>query len=62
MWVVFEVVVAHTRMWAWCRTDGQAPGFTDIGFTEPDGLTPCDAPDRFELGAHLFTIPDRDAT
>lgn len=56
VWVVFAVQVGQRRMMAWCYTDGRGPGFADVHFTEPDGVTPIDAPDQYALGAVLFAV------
>ena len=40
-WAVFQCKVGNTEnYWAWCKADADSPGFTDIGYTERDGVTP----------------------
>jgi hypothetical protein len=43
-WVVFEAKAGSKTLWAWCQIGRQPPGFDEVLFTEPDGVTIVDAP------------------
>lgn len=55
-WIVMTVLSERpTTVWAWCRTGG-GPGFEQIVFTRPDGVTPYEVSAERELvlGEMLF--------
>lgn len=60
-WVVHEVYrynESDELLWAWCKVQVDAPGYTEIQFTEADGHTASDGPRSasVRLGAVLFQV------
>lgn len=65
-WVVHEVYrynETDAQLWAWCKVQVDAPGYTEIQYTEADGHTASDGPhtggpraNRVRLGPVLFQV------
>lgn len=60
-WVIHEVfryAESDGLLWAWCKVAVDAPGYTEIQYTEPDGHTAADAPSHssVRLGPVLFQV------
>lgn len=56
-YVVMEARIWGRNVWAWCEVNGDGPGFTDITYTEADGISIVDAPGiQHQLGRFLFTV------
>jgi hypothetical protein len=58
-YVVFQVIGLNqgaADVWAWCRVVEGHPGFDDVVYTRPDGVTLATIDGQLRLGPVLFKV------